>query len=100
MFESLTEKQIRRIVDIQLDRFAEVLRKRDLHLKVTDAAKDYLGELGWDPLYGARPLKRAIRKHLEDPLATQMLAGAYPPGTLVVVDKSGGELILAAAMQN
>ena len=100
VFESLTEKQIRRIVDIQLDRFAEVLRKRDLHLKVTDAAKDYLGELGWDPLYGARPLKRAIRKHLEDPLATQMLAGAYPPGTLVVVDKSGGELILAAAMQN
>ena len=78
VFESLTEKQIRRIVDIQLDRFAEVLRKRDLHLRVTDAAKDYLGELGWDPQYGARPLKRAIHKNLEDPLATQMLCRGVP----------------------
>jgi ATP-dependent Clp protease ATP-binding subunit ClpB len=100
LFESLTEKQIRRIVDIQLDRFAERLTKRDLHLKVTDAAKDFLGELGWDPQYGARPLKRALRKNLEDPLATQLLAGAYPAGTLVVVDKSGGALTIAAQVQN
>ena len=100
VFESLTEKQIRRIVDIQLDRFAEVLTKRDLHLRVTDAAKDYLGELGWDPQYGARPLKRALRKNLEDPLATQMLSGAFPAGTLVVVDKSGGALTISTEMQN
>jgi ATP-dependent Clp protease ATP-binding subunit ClpB len=100
VFDSLTEKQIRRIVDIQLDRFAAVLTKRDLHLRVTDAAKDLLGELGWDPQYGARPLKRALRKNLEDPLATQLLAGAYPAGTLVVVDKSGGALTISAQVTN
>jgi ATP-dependent Clp protease ATP-binding subunit ClpB len=100
VFDSLTEKQIRRIVDIQLDRFAAVLTKRDLHLRVTDAAKDLLGELGWDPQYGARPLKRALRKNLEDPLATGLLAGSYPAGTLVVVDTSGSALTIAAQVTN
>jgi ATP-dependent Clp protease ATP-binding subunit ClpB len=100
LFESLTEKQIRRIVDIQLERFAARLTKRDLHLQVTDAAKDLLGELGWDPQYGARPLKRALRKNLEDPLATQLLSGAYPAGTLVVVDKAAGALTISAKALN
>ena len=100
VFDSLSEKQIRRIVDIQLERFAARLTKRDLHLRVTDAAKDYLGELGWDPQYGARPLKRALRKNLEDPMATQILAGAYPAGTLVLVDKSATGLTISTQVQN
>ena len=73
--------QIRHIVDIQLERFAARLARRDLSLEVTDRAKDVLAKEGWDPQYGARPLKRAIQRYLEDPLARKVLAGEFPPGT-------------------
>ena len=73
----------------------------DLAIELTDKAKDLLGEVGWDPQYGARPLKRAIRKHLEDPLAKQVLAGTYPPGTTIVVDRApGGELTFSTKTLN
>jgi len=100
LFEPLQRAQIRRIVDIQLEGFTARLAKNDLRLRVTDSAKDLLAELGWDPQYGARPLKRAVRKHLEDPMATQLLSGAYPAGTLVVVDKSGEALTITTQLQN
>jgi ATP-dependent Clp protease ATP-binding subunit ClpB len=100
-FHRLDVAQIRRIVDIQLQRFSERLARRDLHLEVTDRAKDLLGKEGWDPQYGARPLKRAVQRHLEDPLARKVLSGEFPPGTTVVVDLGPtGELAITSRMQN
>jgi ATP-dependent Clp protease ATP-binding subunit ClpB len=101
VFNRLERGQIRRIVDIQLTRFANRLQRRDLLLEVSDRAKDFLAEVGWDPQYGARPLKRAIQKNLEDSLARRVLAGEFPPGTRVIVDRPpGGELTFASRMQN
>jgi ATP-dependent Clp protease ATP-binding subunit ClpB len=101
VFDRLDRSQLREIVGIQLRRFASRLGRRDLRLEVTDRAKDLLAEEGYDPTYGARPLKRAIMRKLEDPLAKKVLAGEFPPGTLVVVDAgSGGDLSIKARMQN
>jgi ATP-dependent Clp protease ATP-binding subunit ClpB len=101
VFNRLDPSQIRYIVDIQLDRFASRLARRDLSIDVSERAKDYLAEVGWDPQYGARPLKRAIQKNLEDALARRVLAGEFPAGTRIVVDRSsGGELTFSARMQN
>jgi ATP-dependent Clp protease ATP-binding subunit ClpB len=101
VFSRLEPAQIRHIVDIQLERFATRLARRDLTIEVSDRAKDFLAEVGWDPQYGARPLKRAIQKHLEDGLAKRVLAGEYPAGTRILVDRSpGGELTFTSRMQN
>jgi ATP-dependent Clp protease ATP-binding subunit ClpB len=67
-------------------RFAKRLGDREIRLTISDAAKDWLGEVGYDPTFGARPLKRAIQKHLENRLAEDLLAGRYEPGDTVVVD--------------
>jgi ATP-dependent Clp protease ATP-binding subunit ClpB len=100
-FSRLDESQIRHIVDIQLGRFAERLARRDLHLDVREGAKEFLAKAGWDPQYGARPLKRAIQHSLEDPLARKVLGGEFPPGTTVVVDRGGGDqLAITARMSN
>jgi ATP-dependent Clp protease ATP-binding subunit ClpB len=101
VFRRLEKEQLRQIVDIQLRRFAERLKKRDLLVEVSDAAKDLLGEVGWDPQFGARPLKRAIQKLLEDPLARRVLGGEFPPNTRIVVDRAGnGELSFVPRVQN
>jgi len=89
VFERLDRAEIGKIVEIQLGQFRERLAKRELTLELSDAAKGYLADVGWDPQYGARPLKRAIRKYLEDPMAKHVLGGAYPPGTTVIVDLDG-----------
>ena len=100
-FNRLDQGQIRRIVDIQLARFAARLERRELVLEVSDRAKDFLAREGWDPQYGARPLKRAIQRSLEDPLARKVLAGEFPPGTRVVVDVGPtGELTIVGRLQN
>jgi ATP-dependent Clp protease ATP-binding subunit ClpB len=101
IFERLDASQIRRIVDIQLRRFASRMARRDLTLEVSDRAKDLLAQAGWDPQYGARPLKRAIQKHLEDALARKVLAGEFPPGTHILADRgASGELMFTSRMQN
>jgi ATP-dependent Clp protease ATP-binding subunit ClpB len=101
VFNQLDPSQIRYIVDIQLSRFEARLARRDLSLEVTDRAKDYLAREGWDPQYGARPLKRAIQHALEDPMARKVLGGEFPPGTRVIVDVgASGELSFTARMQN
>ncbi|UJR86112.1 ATP-dependent chaperone ClpB [Sandaracinus amylolyticus] len=92
VFKRLGREQIRGIVEIQLRRFAQRLGDRELGLDITDAAKDLLGEVGYDPVFGARPLKRAIQKHLENKLAEDILAGRFEPGDTIVVDRSGDEL--------
>jgi ATP-dependent Clp protease ATP-binding subunit ClpB len=99
-FHRLERGELRRIVDIQLRRFAERLAKRDLAVEVSVAAKDWLGEIGWDPQFGARPLKRAIQRNLEDALAKKVLAGEFTPGTTILVDHVGGELSIKARVQN
>jgi ATP-dependent Clp protease ATP-binding subunit ClpB len=92
VYKRLGREQIRSIVDIQLEHVAARLKKRELGLDVSEAAKELLGELGWDPQYGARPLKRAIQKHLEDGLARRLLAGEFMPGETVFVGRNGSEL--------
>jgi len=92
VFQRLERSHIRKIVDIQMAQFAKRLARRDLAIELSDRARDLLGELGFDPQYGARPLKRAIQKNVEDALAKRVLAGEFLPGTTirVDVDPSGG----------
>ncbi|HKU43307.1 MAG TPA: ATP-dependent chaperone ClpB [Polyangiales bacterium] len=92
VFHQLGREQLRSIVDIQLQRFQRRLKERELSLEITPEAKDLLGNLGYDPTYGARPLKRVIQRHLENPLAEQLLAGKFAPGDAVFVDAKNGEL--------
>ncbi|MDQ3036037.1 MAG: ATP-dependent chaperone ClpB [Myxococcota bacterium] len=94
VFKKLGREQIRDIVEIQLRRFAQRLGDRDLAIEITDAAKDHLGEVGYDPVFGARPLKRAIQRHLENRLAEDILAGRFEPGDTIIVDRgANGELV-------
>ena len=72
-------------------------RSASSSLEVSDAAKDFLGELGWDPQFGARPLKRAIQKHLEDALAKKVLAGEFMPGDTIEIDRVGSDLVFTSA---
>jgi ATP-dependent Clp protease ATP-binding subunit ClpB len=92
LFHRLDRAQVRRIVDVQITRFEKRLKGREIGFEVTEAAKDFLGNVGFDPAYGARPLKRAIQKHLENPLAQEILAGRYAPGDTIVVEVAAGEL--------
>ena len=86
VFHQLGREHTRRIVDIQLERVARLLADRRIDLEVSDAAKDWLAEKGYDPHYGARPLKRVIQRWLQDPLAMKVLEGEFPEGSKVFVD--------------
>ena len=92
VFKALTQDQLGAIVDIQLARLQKRLDERKIVLDVTPAARKLLIERGWDSMYGARPLKRAIQRMVQDPLAMLLLAGKFSEGDLVVVDAKGGEL--------
>jgi ATP-dependent Clp protease ATP-binding subunit ClpB len=72
----------------------KLLADRKITLELTPAARDWLGRVGYDPVYGARPLKRAIQRHLQDPLADKILAGEIPDGTTVQVDEGDKELTI------
>ncbi len=100
VFERLGRRALRQIVDVQLRRFAERLAKRELKVEVTDAAKDFLAEVGWDPQFGARPLKRAIQRHVEDGLAKRVIAGEFGPGTVIEVTKDASGLAFRPRIQN
>ena len=92
VFHPLGRDQIREIVDIQLGTLRRRLADRDLGLELDDAARDLLGEAGFDPVYGARPLKRAIQHQLENPLAQRILRGEFVPGDTIRVTAKDGEL--------
>ena len=92
VFHGLGRGQIRAIVDIQLEHLRRRLAERDLGLALTDAALDRLAEAGFDPVYGARPLKRAIQQQVENPLAQRILRGEFGPGATVQVDASAAGL--------
>ena len=79
-------------MDIQLGRMKKLLADRQLTLELTDGAKDLLAERGYDPVYGARPLKRAIQKDLQDPLALKVLKGEFNAGDTVRVEADGDKL--------
>ena len=93
VFHPLGREQIRAIANIQIDYLRQRLAERDLSLELTDAALDKLGEAGFDPVYGARPLKRAIQHQLENPLAQRILAGEFHPGDTIAVDVEDGQLV-------
>jgi ATP-dependent Clp protease ATP-binding subunit ClpB len=92
VFEPLSREQIGEIVELQLERLRERLAERRIDLELTDAAKEALAEAGWDPAYGARPLKRAIQRLVENPLALRLLEGDFADGDTIRVDAEGGEL--------
>jgi ATP-dependent Clp protease ATP-binding subunit ClpB len=96
-FASLTREQIVEIVDIQVARVVGLVRGREIELELTDDARTLLGNLGYDPTYGARPLKRVIQKRLVDPLALAILEGRFVAGDTVRVDAVSGELVLDRA---
>jgi ATP-dependent Clp protease ATP-binding subunit ClpB len=94
IFHALTKEQLRQIVEIQLEGLRHRLADRSLTLEVTPAAADLLAEEGYDPVYGARPLKRTIQRLVQDPLAMRILEGEFLEGDTVVVDVKKGELTL------
>jgi ATP-dependent Clp protease ATP-binding subunit ClpB len=97
VFQSLSREQLTEIVELQLRRLRERLAERRIELELTDAAKEALTEAGWDPAYGARPLKRAIQRLLENPLALELLEGRFAEGDTVRADASEDGLVFERA---
>jgi ATP-dependent Clp protease ATP-binding subunit ClpB len=96
-FKPLSREQLGEIVELQLSRLRERLAERGLSLELTDEAKELLAEAGWDPTYGARPLKRALQRLVENPLALRLLEGEFAEGDTVRVDARNGELVFEQA---
>ena len=92
VFHSLKKSQIRGIADIQLDRLRERLSEKDMRLTVDDSAFDQLIDAGFDPIYGARPLKRAIQQRVENTLAQKILSGEFLPGDTILIKGENGHL--------
>ncbi len=92
IFQNLTPEQIGRIVEIQLNRLRKRLAERKIELTLTEAANHLLGRMGYDPLYGARPLKRAIQQLIENPLALEILKGNFPAGSQVRAEAAGDRM--------
>ena len=91
VFHALKQAQIRAIAEIQIDGLRRRLAEQDLRLTLSTKALDRLGNVGFDPIYGARPLKRAIQTLLESPLADALLAGQFPSGSEIWVDLDDGD---------
>jgi ATP-dependent Clp protease ATP-binding subunit ClpB len=96
-FQALSREQLGEIVELQLARLRGRLADRAIGLRLTDEAKELVAEAGWDPAYGARPLKRALQRLVENPLALRLLEGEFEPGDTVVVDARDGELVFEKA---
>jgi ATP-dependent Clp protease ATP-binding subunit ClpB len=92
VFNPLTEEQLTAIVDIQMERLKRRLQDRRVEVIVSDSARKLLAQRGWDPIYGARPLKRAIQRMVQDPLAMMLLEGKFGEGDTITVDVKGGDL--------
>ncbi|MBC7504868.1 MAG: ATP-dependent chaperone ClpB, partial [Sandarakinorhabdus sp.] len=97
LFQRLGVSAMAPIVDLQVLRVQALLKDRKVTLNLTDAARRWLARVGYDPVYGARPLKRTVQKHLQDPLAELILSGAVVDGSVVNVDEGDGQLALAPA---
>ena len=97
VFHSLTKEHIRQIVDLMLATVTQQLAEKKVKLEVTDSAKDFLGEKGYDEIYGARPLRRVIQDRVEDKLSEDLLGGKFQAGDTVVVDLEDGEIVVHPA---
>jgi ATP-dependent Clp protease ATP-binding subunit ClpB len=97
VFRPLDRSQIRKIVDLQGDHLAKLLEKRELGLVVTEAARQEIANRGYDPQFGARPLKRVIQQQLQNPLAAELLKGQYPEGSTIKIDFDGEEFTFERA---
>ncbi len=97
MFRPLMKKQIREIVDLQLHNLQDLLHQKEMQLEITGAALDWLGEQGFDPQYGARPLKRTIQKEIVNRISKMILSGEAQKGDTIIVDSSGAELTFTAS---
>ena len=86
VFHELTEEHLRQIVDLMVKDLQGRLAERKLELEITDAAKSWLAKVGFDPVFGARPLRRAVERYVENPLSTKVLRGEFKDGDKVVVD--------------
>ncbi len=96
LFHRLGADHMAPIVDIQIQRVQKLLNDRKITLELSDKAKVWLGRVGYDPVYGARPLKRAVQRYVQDPLADMLLRGNVPDGSVVQVDEGDGALVLTA----
>jgi len=94
VFRQLTREDLARIVELQLAHLEKLLAERHLSLDATDAARQWLAGQGYDPVYGARPLKRVIQRELQNPIAMEILEGAYQPGDTVQADVADGRIVL------
>ncbi len=94
LFHRLGQEHMRPIVELQVARVQNLLRDRKITLALTDAAERWLGRVGYDPVYGARPLKRAVQRYLQDPLAEKLLGGEVPDGSTVRIDEGDGALAM------
>jgi ATP-dependent Clp protease ATP-binding subunit ClpB len=97
LFRPLSKRDLAGIVEIQLRRLEKLMADRELKIRLTDAARDKLVDLGYEPAFGARPLRRAILKKLQDPLAEEILRGGYPSESAVSVDFVGDDFVFARA---
>jgi len=97
LFHRLSQVNMGPIVDIQVARLQKLLEDRKIRIELTDGARAWLGRVGYDPVYGARPLKRAVQKHLQDPLADAILRGEIADGATLRVDEGDGALVLTPA---
>ncbi len=97
IFQSLSPDQIIKIVDIQLKRLKNRLAEKQIELELSDRAKEFLAENGYDPIYGARPLKRAIQRYLENPLSMELLKGKVASGSTIIADANGNNLFFKIA---
>jgi ATP-dependent Clp protease ATP-binding subunit ClpB len=96
IFDRLKREELTTIVDIQLERVRKRLAKQGLALALTEAAKEYIGNQGYDPVYGARPLKRAIQHHLLDHLSLEILDGKFKDGDVITADYRDGAMTFEA----
>ena len=97
LFHRLGVEHMAPIVAIQVNRVAKLLKDRKITLDLTEAAQRWLGRVGYDPVYGARPLKRAVQRYLQDPLAERLLGGEIPDGSTVKIDEGDGALVIEVA---
>jgi ATP-dependent Clp protease ATP-binding subunit ClpB len=100
LFEPLKRSEIHRIVDLQLARLQKLLTDKRLTLELSDKARNFLAERGYDPTYGARPLKRAIQKYMMDPLALKVLGGEFLPGDHLQADAAADGLVFAKVLMD
>ena len=95
IFNPLTKELLKQIVEIQVDRMKKYIKEKNIDIKLTDSAKEYFADIGFDPVYGARPLKRTLQREILNPLAKKILDRTFRDGDTVIVDFEGGRITFA-----